>query len=81
MAYVYLAGAIFFEVAGTMLLPVSQNFTRLLPSVALVAAYGVSFYFLTFAIRDIPIAIVYASRLQGGRWRSEENLAAVMSER
>ncbi len=61
MAYLYLAGAIVFEVAGTMLLPVSQNFTRLLPSVALLAAYGVSFYFLTFAIRDIPIAIVYAS--------------------
>ena len=61
MAYLYLAGAIVFEVAGTMLLPVSQNFTRLLPSVALIAAYIVSFYFLTFAIRDIPIAIVYAS--------------------
>lgn len=61
MAYLYLAGAIVFEVAGTMLLPVSQNFTRLLPSVVLIAAYSASFYFLTFAIRDIPIAIVYAS--------------------
>lgn len=61
MAYLYLAGAIVFEVTGTMLLPVSQNFTRLLPSVLLVAAYSASFYFLTFAIRDIPIAIVYAS--------------------
>ncbi len=61
MAYLYLAGAIIFEVAGTMLLPVSQNFTRLLPSIALTAAYMFSFYFLTFAIREIPIAIVYAS--------------------
>ncbi|MDE0508399.1 MAG: multidrug efflux SMR transporter [Gammaproteobacteria bacterium] len=61
MAYLYLAGAIVFEVTGTMLLPVSQNFTRLLPSVVLIAAYSTSFYFLTFAIRDIPIAIVYAS--------------------
>ena len=61
MAYLYLAGAIVFEVTGTMLLPVSQNFTRLLPSVVLIAAYSASFYFLTFAIRDIPIAIVYAS--------------------
>ncbi len=61
MAYLYLAGAIVFEVAGTMLLPVSQNFTRLLPSVVLIAAYSASFYLLTFAIRDIPIAIVYAS--------------------
>ena len=61
MAYLYLAGAIVFEVTGTMLLPVSQNFTRLLPSVGLTAAYMLSFYFLTFAIREIPIAIVYAS--------------------
>ena len=61
MAYWYLAGAIVFEVTGTMLLPVSQNFTRLLPSVVLITAYTASFYFLTFAIRDIPIAIVYAS--------------------
>ena len=61
MAYLYLAGAIIFEVTGTMLLPVSQNFTRLLPSVVLIAAYSLSFYLLTYAIRDIPIAIVYAS--------------------
>lgn len=61
MAYLYLAGAIVFEVTGTMLLPVSQNFTRLLPSVGLTAAYMLSFYLLTFAIREIPIAIVYAS--------------------
>ena len=61
MAYLYLAGAIVFEVTGTMLLPVSQNFTRLLPSAGLTAAYMLSFYFLTFAIREIPIAIVYAS--------------------
>ncbi len=61
MAYFYLAGAIIFEVAGTMLLPVSQNFTRLLPSAGLMTAYALSFYFLTFAIREIPLAIVYAS--------------------
>ena len=35
--YIFLVGAIFFEVAGTMLLPVSQNFTKLVPTVALFA--------------------------------------------
>ena len=44
-----------------MLLPSSQNFTKLLPSVVLVIAYTLSFYFLTFALRYIPIAVVYAS--------------------
>jgi small multidrug resistance pump len=33
--YIFLVGAIFCEVAGTMLLPVSQNFTKLIPTVAL----------------------------------------------
>ena len=53
--------AIICEVIGTMLLPSSQNFTKLLPSFALVLAYTLSFYFLTFALRDISIAVVYAS--------------------
>jgi small multidrug resistance pump len=33
--YLFLAGAVFCEVAGTMLLPVSQNFTKLVPTAAL----------------------------------------------
>jgi small multidrug resistance pump len=61
MSYFFLALAIIFEVIGTMLLPASQNFTKLVPSAVLVVAYMLSFYFLTFALRDIPIAIVYAS--------------------
>ena len=61
MSYVFLALAIICEVIGTMLLPSSQNFTKLLPSVVLVIAYTLSFYFLTFALRYIPIAVVYAS--------------------
>ena len=43
------------------MLPVSQNFTKIAPTVALVIAYVSSFYFLTFALKAIPIAIVYAS--------------------
>ena len=61
MSYIFLALAIICEVIGTMLLPSSQNFTKLLPSIVLVMAYIFSFYFLTFALRDIPIAVVYAS--------------------
>ena len=59
--YIFLIAAIFCEVAGTMLLPVSQNFTKIFPTVGLVAAYVSSFYFLTFALKTIPIAVVYAS--------------------
>ncbi len=60
-SYIFLSLAIIFEVFGTMLLPVSQNFTRIVPTVALVVAYVCSFYFLTFALKTIPIAVVYAS--------------------
>ena len=43
------------------MLPLSKNFTKPLPSIALMISYIVSFYLLTYAIKDIPIAIAYAS--------------------
>ncbi|MDB3888843.1 multidrug efflux SMR transporter [Candidatus Pelagibacter sp.] len=59
--YVFLMLAVFFEVAGTMLLPVSQNFTKIVPTVALSIFYFCAFYFLTFVVNKLPIAIVYAT--------------------
>ncbi len=59
--YFFLAGAIFCEVAGTMLLPVSQNFTKLFPTLALGIFYISAFYLLTFVVNKLPIAIVYAT--------------------
>ena len=59
--YIFLIGAIFCEVAGTMLLPVSQNFTKLIPTVALSIFYLCAFYLLTFVVNKLPIAIVYAT--------------------
>ena len=59
--YLFLIGAIFFEVAGTMLLPISQNFTKLTPTIALSFFYLSAFYLLTFVVNKLPIAIVYAT--------------------
>ncbi len=59
--YIFLIAAIFCEVAGTMLLPVSQNFTKLIPTVALSIFYLTAFYLLTFVVDKLPIAIVYAT--------------------
>ena len=61
MSYVYLIGAILCEVTGTMLLPISKNFTRPLISITLVIAYVMAFYLLTFALKEIPLAIAYAT--------------------
>ena len=61
MQYVFLAIAVALEVCGTMLLPVSQNFTRPAPTLSLIGCYAASFYFLTFALNTLPIAVVYAT--------------------
>ena len=59
--YIFLFGAILCEVAGTMLLPVSQNFTKLIPTTFLAIFYLSAFYLLTFVVNKLPIAIVYAT--------------------
>ena len=60
-SYSFLILAITLEVVGTMLLPISQNFTKVVPTFTLIVAYILSFYCLTFALQSIPIAIVYAT--------------------
>ena len=44
-----------------MLLPVSQNFTKVVPTVCLAIFYLSSFYLMTFVMDKLPIAIVYAT--------------------
>ena len=44
-----------------MLLPVSQNFTKIIPTFFLAIFYLTSFYLMTFVMDKIPIAIVYAT--------------------
>ena len=59
--YFILLIAIFCEVAGTMLLPVTQNFSKVIPTLSLTIFYLVSFYLMTFVMDKLPIAIVYAT--------------------
>tara|TARA_Y100001936_G_scaffold223261_1_gene239904 strand:+ start:148 stop:480 length:333 start_codon:yes stop_codon:yes gene_type:complete len=59
--YAFLVGAVLFEVCGTMLLPVTKNFTKILPTSALAIFYLTAFYLLTFVVNKLPIAIVYAT--------------------
>ena len=59
--YCLLFGAIFCEVAGTMLLPATQNFSKLFPTLILSIFYLAAFYLLTFVVNKLPIAIVYAT--------------------
>ena len=59
--YLFLFGAVLCEVCGTMLLPVTQNFTKLIPTSILAICYLTAFYLLTFVVNKLPIAIVYAT--------------------
>ena len=44
-----------------MLLPVSQNFTKIIPTTLLAIFYLTTFYLLTFVVNKLPIAVVYAT--------------------
>ena len=59
--YLFLVGAIICEVCGTMLLPVTQNFTKVTPTLFLAGFYLSAFYLLTFVVDKLPIAIVYGT--------------------
>lgn len=60
MAYLYLAIAIVSEVVGTSALKASQEFTKLGPSLIVLAGYVTAFYFLTLTLRTMPVGIAYA---------------------
>src|SRR5438445_2969607 len=60
MAYAYLAIAILAEVIGTSALKATAGFTKLGPSVAGEAAFTAAFFFLSLALRTIPIGIAHA---------------------
>jgi small multidrug resistance pump len=60
VSWLYLAIAIAAEVAGTSALRAAEGFTRLGPSVVVVAGYSASFYFLSLTLRDIPVGVAYA---------------------
>ena len=60
MPYVFLGLAIVFEVAGTISLRLCDGFTKPVPSIIVVLGYGLSFYFLSFTLKTIPVAIAYA---------------------
>ncbi len=59
-AYLLLAIAIVAEVIATSLLPLTNHFTRLLPSLGVVVGYGTAFFCLTHILDKIPIGITYA---------------------
>ena len=60
MAHVYLLLAIVAEIIGTSALKAADGFTKIVPSTVAVVGYLVSLYFLSLALRTIPVGIAYA---------------------
>lgn len=60
MPYVYLAIAIVAEVIATSALKASEGFSKTLPSIVVVAGYGIAFYCLSLTLRSVPVGVAYA---------------------
>jgi small multidrug resistance pump len=58
--YLYLGVAIIAEVVATSALKLTEGFTRLVPSIAVTAAYAIAFYALTQTLRIMPVGVAYA---------------------
>ncbi|BCJ58812.1 DMT family transporter [Micromonospora endophytica] len=60
MGYLLLTFAIIAEILGTSLMKATAGFTRLWPTLGLVAAYLTSFYLFARAVQHIPVSVAYA---------------------
>jgi small multidrug resistance pump len=58
--YLYLLTAVVFETIGTSALQASEQFTRPRPVMITLACYGITFYFLSLALRGMPVGVAYA---------------------
>ncbi len=58
--WIYLAITILGEVVATSALKSSNGFTKPIPSAIVIIGYGFAFYFLSLALRSIPVGVAYA---------------------
>ena len=80
--------AILSEVVGTVALKASDGFARFGPTALVVVGYGLTFYFLGLALKQIPLGVAYAIWSGLGTagavlagvllWRESLNLAGVI---
>lgn len=58
--YVLLLIAVILETFGSTCLQASQQFTRLWPSLGVLAGFGGAFWFFTQVLKTLPLGITYA---------------------
>lgn len=72
MAWTYLVIAGLMEIVWATGLKYTEGFTKPLPSAATIAAMIVSFYFLSLALRTLPLAVLFQSRNERVRVQRQE---------
>ncbi|MEZ6120709.1 MAG: multidrug efflux SMR transporter [Pirellulaceae bacterium] len=60
MSWFYLAIAIVCEITATAMLKATDSFTRIGPSVVVVACVCASLYFFSLCVQSLNVAVVYA---------------------
>ncbi|MEG0915820.1 MAG: multidrug efflux SMR transporter [Myroides sp.] len=60
MKFLYLALAIILEVTGSGFMKVSEGFSKWIPTSIFAVAYISSFYFLSLALKAMPLSTAYA---------------------
>lgn len=60
MPWLILGLAIVAEVIGTSFLKASDGFSRLVPSLIVIAGYGAAFFLLSLTLKSIPVGVAYA---------------------
>jgi len=60
MSWVYMVGAIVFEVCGTTCMKLSEGFHHIVPAALMIPFYILCFGCLTLAIRKIDVSVAYA---------------------
>jgi small multidrug resistance pump len=58
--YLFLLLAVVAEVVATSALKASENFSRLIPSILVVAGYGTAFTLLSLTLKTLPLGVAYA---------------------
>lgn len=60
MHWLWLGLAIGSEVFGSAMLKISDGFSKPLPSLGVVAGFGLAFYFLSLVLKTMPLGTAYA---------------------
>ncbi len=60
MQWIYLFTAGIFEIVWAISLKFSESFTKLTPSAICVVTMGLSFYFLSLSLNNLPLGTAYA---------------------